>query len=69
MTLQSGSKQQWVEAGIVEKSGGQTASAEKIVNAARKDEKYWVSDPYSTLGILKNALDKKIKDELDANSK
>jgi hypothetical protein len=69
VTLQSGSKQQWVEAGIVEKSGGQTASAEKIVNAARKDEKYWVSDPYSTLGILKNALDKKIKDELDANSK
>jgi hypothetical protein len=69
VTLQSGSKQQWVEAGLVEKSGGLTASAEKIVNPARKDEEYWVSDPYSTLGILKNALDKKIKDELAANSK
>jgi hypothetical protein len=69
VTFQSGSKQQWVEAGLVEKSGGQTASAEKIVNTARKDDEYWVSDPYSTLGLLKNALDKKIKGELDANSK
>ena len=69
VTLQAGSKQQWVEAGIEEKSGGQTASAEKLVNAARKDDEYWVSDPYSSLGIIKNALDKKIKDELAANSK
>jgi len=69
VTLQSGTKQQWVEAGLVEKSGGLTASAERIVNAARKDYEYWVSDPYSTLGILKNALDKKIKYELAANSK
>lgn len=69
VTLQSGSKQQWVEAGLMEKSGGLTASAEKIVNAARKDDEYWISDPYSTLGILKNTLDKKIKDELAANSK
>lgn len=69
VTLQSGSKQQWVEAGLVEKSGGLTASAEKIVSAARKDAEYWNSDPYSTLGIIKNALDKKIKDELETNSK
>lgn len=69
VTLQSGSKQQWVEAGLVEKSGGLTMSAEKIVNAARKDDEYWASDPYSKLGILKNALDKKIKDELTSNSK
>ncbi len=69
VTLQSGSKPLWVEAGIVEKPGGQTASAEKIVNAARKDEKYWINNPYNTLGILKNALDKKIREELEANSK
>ena len=41
----------------------------KIVSAARKDAEYWNSDPYSTLGIIKNALDKKIKDELETNSK
>ncbi|MDI9393664.1 MAG: hypothetical protein QM449_10520 [Synergistota bacterium] len=69
VTLQSGSKQQWVEAGLVEKSGGPTASAEKIVKSARRDDEYWVTDPYSTLSILKIALDKKIKEELDANSK
>ena len=69
VTLQAGSKQQWVEAGIEEKSGGLTASAEKLVNTARKDDEYWVSDPYSSLGIIKNALDKKIKDELATNSK
>ncbi|GHV54659.1 hypothetical protein FACS1894206_07920 [Deltaproteobacteria bacterium] len=68
-TLQTGSKPQWVEAGITEKSGGQTASAEKIVNAARRDDEYWISDPYSALGVIKNALDKKIKTELTQNSK
>jgi hypothetical protein len=69
VTLQSGSKPHWVEAGIVEKSGGQTASAEKIVNAARKDGEYWITDPYSALGVIKNALDRKIKTELTQNSK
>jgi len=69
VTLQSGSKPQWVEAGLVEKSGGLTASAEKIVSATRKDDAYWINDPNSTLGIFKNALDKKIKEELAANSK
>lgn len=68
-TLKRGSQPQWVEAGLIEKSGGPTASAEKVVNAARKDDKYWISDPYSPLGVLKNAIDNKIKDELDANSK
>lgn len=68
-TLQSGSKQQWVEAGIIEKTSGLTSSAEKLVSIARKDDKYWISDPYSSLGIIKNALDKKIKDELAMNSK
>ncbi len=68
-TLQSGSKQQWVEAGIVEKASGLTSSAEKLVNAARKDDEYWVTDPYSSLGIIKNALEKKIKTELTENSK
>ena len=69
VTLQAGSKQQWVEAGIEEKNGGLTASAEKLVNAARKDGEYWVSDPYSSLGIIKTTLDKKIRDELATNSK
>jgi hypothetical protein len=69
VTLQNGSKPQWVEAGITEKSGGLTASAEKIVNAARKDDAYWVTDPYSALGFIKTALDKKIKAELAENSK
>jgi hypothetical protein len=69
VTLQKGSKQQWVEAGIEEKSSGLTSSAEKLVNAARKDDDYWITDPYSSLGIIKNALDKKIKDELVSNSK
>jgi hypothetical protein len=69
VTLQSGSKPQWVEAGIVEKSGGQTASAEKIVNTLRKDAEYWRSDPYSALSVIKNALDRKIKAELTQNSK
>ena len=69
VTLQSGSKPQWVEAGLTEKSGGLTASAEKIVNADRKNDEYWVSDPYSTLGIVKNAIDNKIKAELIENSK
>lgn len=68
-TLQSGSKQQWVEAGIVEKIGGLTSSVEKLVSIARKDDKYWISDPFSSLGIIKIALDKKIKDELALNSK
>lgn len=68
VTLQRGSKPVWIEAGITEKSGGQTASAEKIVSMVRKDE-YWINDPYSELGIIKNALDKKIKTELDENSK
>jgi len=68
-TLQSGSKQQWVEAGILEKTSGLTSSVEKLVNTARKDDGYWISDPHSSLGIIKNALDKKIKDELAANSK
>ena len=68
-TLQSGSKQQWVEAGIVKKASGLTSSAEKLVDAARTDGEYWVSDPYSSLGIIKNALDKKIKSELAENSK
>ena len=69
VTLQSGSKQQWVEAGITEKSGGQTASAEKLVNKARSEDKYWVTDPHSPLGIIKNALDERINDELATNSK
>lgn len=69
VTLQSGSKPQWVEAGLVGKSSGVTASAEKIVNAVRKDDEYWIRDPYSTLGILKNAIDKKISKELAENSK
>jgi hypothetical protein len=68
-TLQSGTKQQWVEAGIVEKASGLTSSAEKLVNTARKDGEYWISDPFSSLGIIKNALDKKIKAELAQNSK
>lgn len=69
VTLQSGSKQQWIEAGIEERLSGLTTSAEKLVSAARKDGEYWISDPYSSLGILKNALDKLIKDELLAHSK
>jgi len=68
-TLQSGSKPQWVEAGIEEKSSGQTVAAEKLVNVARKDDEYWMTDAYSPLGIIKNALEKKIKTELDENSK
>lgn len=67
--LQPGSAQQWIEAGLVEKSSGLTACAEKLVNSARKDEKYWINDPYGKLGCIKNKLDQKIKDELDANSK
>jgi len=68
-TLQSGSKQQWVEAGIEEKQSGLTSSAEKLVNSARKDDEYWISDAYSSLGVVKNALEKKIKNELTMNSK
>jgi len=69
VTLQSGSKQQWVEAGIEGKPNGMFSSAEKLVSAARKDEVYWGNDPYCSLGIIKNALDKKIKTELDSNSR
>lgn len=69
VTLKSGSSPQWVEAGIEERTGGQTASAEKLVSALRKDDEYWIKDPYSSLGIIKNALDKKIKTELTLNSK
>ena len=68
-TLQSGSKPQWVEAGIDEKSGGVTASVEKIINALRKDDNYWLTNQFSPLGIIKNALDNRIKTELDENSK
>jgi len=68
-TLQSGSKQQWIEAGIEEKTSGLTSSAEKLVSMARKDNVYWESDPYSSLGVIKNAIDKKIKAELAENSK
>lgn len=68
-TLQRGSKQQWIEAGIIEQKGGQTASAEKLVNSARKDDEYWITDPYSSLGIVKCAIDKKIKEALAINSK
>ena len=69
-TLQGGSKQQWAEAGIEEKPSGQTASAEKLlVSSAREDSEYWITDAYSPLGVIKNALEKKIKDELAANSK
>ena len=68
-TLQGGSKPQWVEAGITEKTSTLTSSAEKIVNAARKDDEYWITDSYSSLGIIKNAIDKKIKHELNENSK
>jgi len=68
-TLQSGSKQQWVEAGIEAKSSGLTSSAEKLVDAARKNDEYWVNDAYSSLAVIKNALEKKINDELSANSK
>ena len=66
VTLQSGSKQQWVEFGLAEKSGGLTASAEN--RKCAYDAEYWNSDPYSTLGIIK-MLDKKIKDELKTNSR
>lgn len=69
VTLQSGSKPQWVEAGLIEKNSGLTSSAKKLVNSARKDDAYWSNDPYSTLGILKNAIDKKISKELAENSK
>ena len=40
-----------------------------MVNAARKDDKYWITDAYSQLGVIKNALEKKIKTELTENSK
>lgn len=69
VTFQAGSKQQWVEAGIVEKTGGLTLSAEKIVSAARKIENYWIDDPFSELGIIKNAIEEKVKRELATNSK
>jgi len=69
VTFQRGSKQQWVEAGINGKTSGQTGSAQKLVEAARKDGGYWYSNPYSSLSIIKTALDKKIEDELALNSR
>ena len=69
VTLQSGSRPQWVEAGIEGKSKGVTSSAEKLVNAARKDSEYWITDAHSSLSMVKNALEKKIKQELEENSK
>jgi len=68
-TLQSGSRPLWVEAGIEEKTSGLTSSVEKLVSEARKNDSYRLSDPYSPLGVIKNALDKKIGAELNANSK
>lgn len=68
-TLQSGSKPQWVEAGITKKTSGLTSSAEKLISIERDDEEYWITDPYSPLGIIKNVLDKKIGTELAENSK
>lgn len=68
-TLQAGSKAQWVEAGITGKASGLTSSAERLVSAARRDDEYWITDSYSSLGVVKNAIDKKIKQELSDNSK
>jgi len=57
------------ECGLSESTKGVFGRQEKILDTAWKKDKYWEIDTLSNVSTIKTALDKKIKEELDSNSK